>query len=97
MSYAQADSRKMVRFTALGELLHTASKVPHTWTKEMIEVCVRREGREVGGRERETKGGRKESYVTNPVPLSLSMYLSLCLALEVDHLDQYRLRKGTLK
>ena len=47
----------MVRFTALGELLHTASKVPHTWTKEMIEVCVRREGREVGGRERETEGG----------------------------------------
>ena len=64
----------MVRFTALGELLHTASKVPHTWTKEMIEVCVRREGRKVGGRERETEGRRKESYVHHkfchvPVPL----------------------------
>ena len=82
----------MVRLTALGELLHTASKVPHTWTKEMIEVCVRGEGRKVGGRERETEGGRKESYITNP-----DMYLSLCLALEIDHLDQYRLRKGMLK
>lgn len=56
LSYARADSRKLVRLTALRELLHTATKLPHTWTKEMIEVHSqiggRGGGREGGGRRR---------------------------------------------
>ena len=38
LTYAQSDSRKVVRLTVLRELHHMASEVPHTWTKEMIEV-----------------------------------------------------------
>ena len=38
LSYAQSDSRKAVRMVALRELHQLATKVPHTWTKEMVEV-----------------------------------------------------------
>ena len=38
--YASGDARLSVRLKAYKELLQLASRVPHTWTQEMIQVGV---------------------------------------------------------
>ena len=40
LCYAQSDTRKVIRRTSLLELLQLAVDVPHTWTADMIQVCV---------------------------------------------------------
>ena len=38
LTYAQSESRRAVRVVALRQLYQLATRVPHTWTKEMVEV-----------------------------------------------------------
>ena len=40
LSYAQSDTRRAIRLTALLELLSFVSEVPHTWTADMVQVST---------------------------------------------------------
>lgn len=71
LSYAQSDSRRAVRLTALQQLHQLASRVPHTWSREMIQALLAVTEKAVQQREKE---------------LGFSVLLRLSASLAVHHM-----------